>query len=44
MKVKLNRSDTIRRPVATFFNQLVKVVVTIPKAVKVQEREMVTVT
>ena len=44
MKGKLIRSDTMRRPVATFLNQLVNVVITIPEAVKVQEHETVTVT
>ena len=44
IKGKLIRSDTIRRPVLTFFNQLVNVVITKPEAVKVQEHEMVTVT
>ena len=44
MKEKLIRSDTIRRPVATFLNQLVNMGITIPKAVKVQKHEMATVT
>ena len=44
MKGKLIRSNTIRGPLSTFINQLVKLVITIPEAVNVQEYKKVTVT